>query len=680
MGRKKRKRKRRQPNPQQQSIDSVDDIEGKLQQAISLHQAGQLQQAEQICQQILRNSPQHADALHLLGVIAYQVGENNVATSLITQAIKIDSNQYVFFNSLGSVLQEQGRLRESIQAFNRALEIQPDYADVHYNKGNTLQEQGKLEEAVDAYQQAIRIQPNHPEAYNNLGNVLQERGRLEESIQAYHKAIEIQPNYADAYNNLGNVLQERGRLEESIQAYHKAIEIQPNDPRVYSNLGNSLQTQGRIVDAVNSFRQSLIINPNFIEGHSNLIFAQDFHLDIGLQEQQIERQKWNQRFILPLANSIQSHPNDRNPERRIRIGYVSADFRQHSAAQGFGQLILNYNQTQFDVFCYSGVVKEDEITKRFKDAVSGWYSTLGKSDKKLVEQIRNDEIDILVDLSGHTSGNRLLAFGYKPAPIQVTGIGHDAPGVTMIDYRLTTPIKTRPEEEKHFVEKPVYLGFFMGFMSPLKIPPVGYLPAYEKGHVTFGCLNRFSKVSDESLGLWASLLKRIPNSKLLLKSGELDNIELRGHTIKRLSDLGVSSNRVILRGGTSQYKHLNTYNQVDISLDTFPCGGGATTLESLCMGTPVVSLTDDSKQAYRYASATLSPLGLNEWVAKTKDEYVEISCHWARNLGELAELRQELRSQVLTQTAKFVPQVEIAYREMWSRWCRGEESSSIYIK
>jgi len=395
-------------------------------------------------------------------------------------------------------------------------------------------------------------------------------------------------------------------------------------------------------------------------------------------EQQIERQKWNQRFILPLADSIQSHPNDRNPQRILRIGYVSADFRQHSAAQGFGQLILNYNQAQFDVFCYSGVVKEDEITKRFKDAASGWYSTLGKSDKELVEQIRNDEIDILVDLSGHTSGNRLLAFGYKPAPIQVTGIGHDAPGVTTIDYRLTTPIRTQPEEEKHFVEAPVYLDFFMGFMIPLETPAVGYLPAYENGYVTFGCLNRFIKVSDESLELWASLLKRIPNSKLLLKSGELSDIELRGHTIERLSDLGVSFNRVTLLGRTSQYEHLNTYNQVDISLDTFPHGGGITTLESLCMGTPVVTLTDDSKLVYRASSMTLSPLGLDEWVAETKDEYIEIVCNWVRNLGELAELRQELRDRVLAQASKFVPQVETAYREMWSRWCREEKLSPIY--
>jgi len=403
-------------------------------------------------------------------------------------------------------------------------------------------------------------------------------------------------------------------------------------------------------------------------------------LDIGLKEQQIERQKWNQRCILPLANSIQLHPNDRNPDRRLRIGYVSADFKRHSAAQGFGQLILNYNRKQFDVFCYSGVVKEDEITKQFKGSVSGWYSTLGKPDKELVEQIRNDEIDILVDLSSHTSGNRLLAFGYKPAPIQVTGIGDYAPGATTIDYRLTTPIATQPEEEKHFVEAPVYLDLFMGFMIPLKIPSVGHLPAYEKGHVTFGCLNRFSKVSDESLRLWASLLKRIPNSKLLFKSGELNDIELRRYAIECLSDLGVSSDRVILLGRTSQYEHLNTYNQVDISLDPFPYGGGATTFESLCMGAPVVGLTNTSKQTHRTSSAILSPLGLDEWVAKTKDEYVEIVCNWVRNLGELAELRQELRDRVLAQTVKFVPQVEIAYREMWRRWCRGEELSPIYIK
>jgi len=259
-------------------------------------------------------------------------------------------------------------------------------------------------------------------------------------------------------------------------------------------------------------------------------------------------------------------------------------------------------------------------------------------------------------------------------------MGHDAPGVTTIDYRLTTPIRTQPEEEKYFVEAPVYLDFFMGFMIPLETPSVGYLPAYENGYVTFGCLNRFSKVSDDSLELWTSLLKRIPDSKLLLKSGELNDMELRGRTIDHLSHLGIAPNKVILLGQTSQYEHLNTYNQVDISLDTLPFGGGITTFESLCMGSPVVGLTGTSKIVHRASSIILSPLGLDEWIAKTKDEYVEIVCNWANNLENLAQLREQLRGQMEERISVFVPQVEIAYREMWRRWCRGEKPVPIYIK
>ena len=644
-------RKRRQKQNPKKSLSPFEGVEGKLQQAISLYQAGQLPQAEQRCQQILRDFPQHADALHLLGVIACQVEEYKIATDLISRALEIGSNQSQpqfseMYNNLGNALLGQGNLEESIQAYQQAIHIQPQFSEAYYNLGNALRKQGKLEESIKAYQQSIRLQLDHVEAHNNLGIALEEQGKLEESIKNYQQAIHLRPDYAVVYGNLGTVLQKQGKLEESIKAYQQVIHLQPDD----------------------------------VAGYSNLIFAQDFHLGIDLKEQQIERQKWNQRFILPLADSIQSHPNDRNPQRILRIGYVSADFRQHSAAQGFGQLILNYNQTQFEVFCYSGVVKEDKITKRFKDAASGWYSTIGKSDKELVQRIRNDEIDILVDLSGHTSGNRLLAFGYKPAPIQVTGIGCCPPGVTTIDYRLTTPIFSHPEEEKHFVESPVYLDSIMGFMIPLEIPFVGCLPAHENRYVTFGCLNRFSKVSGESLELWASLLKRIPDSKLLLKSGELNDRELREHTVERLSDLGVSSNRVILLGGTSRYEHLNTYNQVDISLDPFPYAGGVTTLESLCMGAPVVGLTDTSKLVHRSSSVILSPLGLGEWAAKTKDEYVEIVCNWVRNLGELAELRRELRDRVLTRAAKFAPQVEVGYREMWSRWCSGGKPSAIYIK
>ena len=277
-------KERQQPNSQQSLSPSV-DIEDKLRQAISLYQSDQLQQAEQICQQILRSYPQHAEAFHLLGIIAYQVGENKVAIGLITQAIEIDSNKYMFFNSLGSVLQGQGRLEESIQAFNQALKIQPQFAEAYYNKGNTLQVQGKLEEAIDAYQQAIHIQPDDAEAYSNLGVVLKEKGRLEESIQACQKALEIRPNYADAYTNLGVALRQQGRLEESIQAYQQAIHTQPNHPEAYNNLGVALEQQGRLEESMQACQKALEIRPNYADAYTNLgvVLEQQGRLEESIQ-------------------------------------------------------------------------------------------------------------------------------------------------------------------------------------------------------------------------------------------------------------------------------------------------------------------------------------------------------------------------------------------------------------
>jgi Tfp pilus assembly protein PilF len=264
------RKKRQQPNPQQQSIDSVDDIEGKLQQAISFYQVGQLQQAEQICQQILRNFPKQAETLHLLGIIAHQVGDYRIATSLITQAIEIDPNQSSFFYNVGNALREQGKLDESVEAYQQAIHIQPDHADAYNNLGNVLKEQGKLDESVEAYQQAIEHQPQFSGAHNNLGVALQEQGRLEESIEVYQKAIEIQPDHADAYYNVGNALRKQGRLEESIEVYQKAIEIQPDHADAYNNLGNVLKEQGKLDESIDTYQQAIEIQPDHADAHKNL--------------------------------------------------------------------------------------------------------------------------------------------------------------------------------------------------------------------------------------------------------------------------------------------------------------------------------------------------------------------------------------------------------------------------
>jgi len=267
------RKKRQQPNSQQQSIDSVDDIEGKLQQAISFYRVGQLQQAEQICQQILRDFPKHAETLHLLGIIAYQVGEYKIATDLITRAIEVDSKQSPFYYSLGNSLRGQGKLEKAIEAYHQAIQIQPNHAEAYNNLGTVFIDQDRIDDAIETYQQAIRIQPDHGEAYYNLGNAFHSQTRLEEAVQSYHQAIQIQPNRLEAYNNLGVALIDQGKLEESIQIYQKTLEIQPNCADAYNNLGNVLREQGRLKESIQAYQKTLEIQPNCADAYSNLGIA-----------------------------------------------------------------------------------------------------------------------------------------------------------------------------------------------------------------------------------------------------------------------------------------------------------------------------------------------------------------------------------------------------------------------
>ena len=275
------RKKRQQPNPQQQSIDSVDDIEGKLQQAISFYQVGQLQQAEQICQQILRDFPKHAETLHLLGIIAYQVGENKIATDLITRAIEVDSKQSPFYYSLGNSLRGRGKLEKAIEAYHQAIQIQPNHAEAYNNLGTVFIDQGRIDDAIETYQQAIRIQPDHGEAYYNLGNAFHSQTRLEEAVQSYHQAIQIQPNRLEAYNNLGVALIDQGKLEESIQIYQKTLEIQPNCADAYSNLGIALKEQGRLKESIRAYQKAIYIQAGSAAAHNNLgqilLLLGDFH-------------------------------------------------------------------------------------------------------------------------------------------------------------------------------------------------------------------------------------------------------------------------------------------------------------------------------------------------------------------------------------------------------------------
>ena len=644
MARKRRRKKARNGNLSQRSEQRAISLQHRnklaetMQRGIVLHQKGQLEEAAHIYEQILLNNPQHFEALKLLGTLAYQSGKIQLAIELISRSIAINPSyadshynlgialkkhgelekavrsyqRALVINpdyaeatyNLGIALQEQGKLEEAIQSYQKALVINPDYAKAHNNLGGALKEQGKLKEAIESYQRALVLNPEFDIAYYNLGTVLREQGKQEEAIQSYQRALVLNPDFAAVHNNLGAVLQEQGKLEEAIQSYQRALVLNPGYAEAHNNIGIALKDQGKLDKAIQAFRQALTNDPNYSRAHTSLIFCQDFMPDVDLAHQQIERKEWNRHFILPLSGQRQFCTNRADPDRILRIGYVSADFKRHSAAQGFADLILGYDAKQFQVYCYSGLERrrEDEMTAFFQHQASNWRSTQGLNDADLAEQIRSDQIDILVDLSGHTAGNRLLTFGYKPAPIQVTGIGHHPPGLTTIDYRLTSRFQTFPQEEALFPEQPIYLDYAFGFylhQIKLSITP---LPAHRNEFLTFGCFNRWDKISSVVLSLWAELLLTIPDSRLILKAGQLEDKSLCLSTLNQMAQFGVSEERIDLRGRTSQQEHLAAYQEIDVSLDPFPQCGGITTIESLWMGVPVISLYSESKIVSRGAS------------------------------------------------------------------------------
>lgn len=614
-----------------------------LQKAVRMHQGGQLADAEGAYGEVLKLYPEDADANHLLGLAAYQRGRSATAVGLIGKAINARPGNAVFHNNLGLAQQALGHLDEAIATLEEAVRLKPDYVEAWCNLGNVFQDKDRSEDAETAYRKAITINPDFPGAHYNLGNTLRNQNRFDEAIAAFERAIALKPDYAKAHSNLGDVLKNINQVEKAESCFRTALALAP-DSDIY---------------------------------HSNIIFLQDFQPEIDLTRQQAERKAWNEKFIVPLAARIELHPNNRDPERRLRIGYVSADLRGHSACQGLAPLILDHDRNHFDIYCYAGNTATDAMTDKLRTAASGWRAVAAMTDEELAKTIRDDRIDILVDLSGHTQGNRLLVFGQKPAPVQVTCIGHLPPGLSTIDYRLTTAVWTPPNEEKLFPEKPVYLDTVFAFYPPMDAPAPSPPPFLAGEGITFGCMNRLSKINPAVMNLWARILKQVAGSRLVVKYHGLDDAVTRDRFHREMIAAGVPDERLVLLGGTPQKEHLETYGRIDISLDTFPQSGGITTMESLWMGVPVLGLHGPDKLATRVISVLYRPLGLQDWIAEDADAYVRLAVDRAARREDLVCLRSGLRQRVGEVYSRFPGQVEQAYRAMWRRWCAGEDAAAL---
>jgi predicted O-linked N-acetylglucosamine transferase (SPINDLY family) len=674
--------------------------------AVAFHQAGRLAEAERAYRAIVAVEPHHFDALHLLGVVLMQQGDNDEAAALIARALKRNPRSFDALYNLGIALNTLGRHKEAVGACCRAvglnpkhvmahnnlgvalhgtdrfedaaasyrcaLAFAPDCAEAHYNLANALLALKRHEEAIASYRRALAIKPDYAEAYNNLGAALHELHRYDEAIGCLRQALVLRPDFADALNTLGRTLLILDRCDEASRYFRKALTIQPS-VETYGGLGYTLLRTGRGLEAVAAYRHALDMNPARAEVHSDLIYALDFIPDAGFEEQQAERRNWYEKHGKRFAGEIRRHVNDRDPDRKLRIGYVSADFNHHSPALAFGPVLRNHDRSQFDLFLYSGVKIENDDTQSFREMATGWRDTNALSDEALATQIRHNRIDILIDLAGQSYGNRLLAFARKPAPVQVTAWGYaTGTGVSTIDYFLADSVSV-PESARPLFAETIYdLPCIIGYAVPDYAPDVKPPPCTLGRPTTFGCLNRLNKIADGVVALWSRLLHELPTSRLLLKDGQLSDSGECRRMRNAFATHGIDAGQLILLPRTTHAEHLAAFAEVDIALDPFPTTGGISTLEALSMGVPVVTLLGNSIPS-RVGGAIVSAAGLGQWVAETGDEYIALAKRHAADPASLAELRQHLRPSLkaspLGDPVKYSRAVEDAYRSMWRKFC-----------
>ena len=683
-------------------------IEEALQLAIGHHQAGRLAEAEAVYRQILALQPNHAGALHLLGLIALQVGQHAFALELIGNAIRIQPDFPAAHLNLGNTLIAVRRYEDASAAFRRAIALQPNLPEAHNSLGAVLREQGRHDEAVAAYRQAIMHRPDYAEAHNNLAVELCEQGRPDEAEAACRRAMQIRPDYSGVHYNLGNALQRQGRNGEALAAFCHARELAPDDFLIHNAIGVLLKEDGQFDEAIATFRRGLECHPDSaliwnnlgslfgdlgriseaipctrragdLQPQSHWIFSSllvmlQYASDVtarGLFDAHCE---FDRIHAAPFRSVWPPHPNTPDAERPLRIGMVSPHFAFHPVGHFLIRVLENLDRARFEVIGYSDMKDADAMTARLRAAMAGWCETAGLSDEQLAARIREDRVDILFDLAGHTAGNRLLALARRPAPIQITWLDYvGTTGLSAMDYILGDPREIPPEHEPWYREKVLRMpDDYICYDPPADAPEVGPLPALATGRVTFASFNIPPKTTPEIVRVWARILGAVPGSRLILKNRAFDDPATRQRYGAIFAEAGIAPTRIEFRGWSPNRELLAAYNEADIALDTWPYNGGLTTCEALWMGVPVITCPGETF-ASRHGLAHLTAAGLPGTIARDLDHYVEIATALASDLPTLAASRAKMRAQVasspLCDGRRFAGHFMANLRHVWHHWC-----------
>ncbi len=617
---------------------SPDPAQAAIQAALDLHRAGQPAGAENILRQIVAQLPEHA----------------------------------VAWNLLGAMLHEQGQTPAAVECLERAVALRPNVPSFHGNLAEVLRVARRLEEALVHARQAWRMVPDHAEYHHKLGLVLADLHHGDEAVACYQKTLQLNPQHAEAYMNWGCELVRQQRAAEAVPLFLESMRLNDESPLVYNNLGAALSLIERPTEAIHHFRLALQQKPDFAAAYTNLLFASNYDATITPDELFAWHVDFGRR-IAPPPDTTYAWPHDRSPARRLRIAYLTSDTRRHPVAFFLLPLLRAHDRTQVEVTVYSDCAIADDVTDLLVAASDRWVSTLGESDAAFVARVRADQIDVAVDLAGHTTGNRLMALARRIAPVQVSYLGYvNTTGLRQIDYRLTDAICDPPDEPSRYTEQLVRLPRHFSAYAPYPdAPAVAPLPALARGHITFGSLHSLAKLGPATIALWSSVLQAVPHSRLLIARKTLTP-ELQERLLIAFAGHGIAPERLDFRSEWTSPNHLGCYAEIDITLDVVPWSGHTTACEALWMGVPIVTLYGN-RAAGRMVSSVLTALGQPDWIARSPAEFVDIARRLSSNLAELAALREQLRGRVqrspLGDGASLARAVEAAYRQMWQRWC-----------
>jgi predicted O-linked N-acetylglucosamine transferase (SPINDLY family) len=570
-------------------------------------------------------------------------------------------------------LAAQEKLDEAAACCQRAVELKPDLADLHYNFGNVRLAQGRFDEAAACYGRALELRPDYAVADMNLGAALSQQGNTDQAIACYRRALELQPDLAGVHNNLGNLLKAQGAFDEALACFHRALQLDPEYAEAHNNLGNLLSEQGQPAAAMACYQRAIQARPAYGDALGNALLCEQYLPGVTPGRLAEAHAQWERQFAAPLRATWRPHANRRDPQRTLRCGFVSADFRHHPVGNFLIRPLEALRAEAVEIICYSDVLQSDDLTARFARAAHTWREVRTLSHQALAEQIRADRIDILFDLAGHTAGNRLLTLARKPAPLAITWIGYEGTtGLAAMDYLIADEWLIPPDDESCYCEKVLRMPRgYVCYDPPGAAAEVGPLPAREQGGVTFASFNNLAKIGPEVIDLWAAILRRVPRARLVLKYRGLDRGSTRDRYAAEFAQREIERGRLELQGWSPYGEMLALYNRVDIALDPFPFSGSATTCEALWMGVPVITWPG-ATFAGRHSLTHLANVGLRETVARDPAHYVELAVALAGDRPRLAVLRAGLRARMaasrLCDGPRFAADLMAVLRGAWKQW------------